>query len=162
MKRDIHSVASRDVHDLRAYLLYDTRAVKPGDIRKPRDKSLRPAMRLDECIHGVEGNRDEFDKDVCRPRPGNGPVVDEFEGFLLRGDDECFLHRRSHGCGECCQVAGVGVGARCTWEVFYIRSGYRANKLKSGALVTTFIDSQCKVLKLSTHYRSFDWMLLRS
>ena len=49
---------------------------------------------------------------------------------------------------------------RCTWEAFYIRSGYRAKK--SGVLVTTFIDSQCKILKLSTHYMSFDWMLLRS
>ena len=54
-------------------------------------------MHLDKCVHGVERNRDEFDEDVCRPGLGDGPVVDELEGFLLGGDDECFLDRRSHG-----------------------------------------------------------------
>ena len=70
------------------------------ETRVPRDKPLRSAIRLDECVHRVERNRNEFDKHVCRPGLGNGPVVDELEGFLLGGDDECFLGRRSHGCGD--------------------------------------------------------------
>ena len=78
-------------------LLYDTQAVEYGDIRIPGDEAWRSAMHLDKCVHGVERNRDEFDEDVCRPGLGDGPVVDELEGFLLGGDDECFLDRRSHG-----------------------------------------------------------------